>query len=304
MGDDVALHIKGDIAMTTVAVLGTGIMGAPMARNLLKQGHQVRVWNRTTSRAEPLRDAGGIVAGTPAEAVESADVIITILTDGEAVRETMTGAAAGLRPGQIWAQMSTVGPAALAPLAELAGEHGLVFVDAPVQGTKQPAESGQLIILAAGPADARPVLQPLFDAMGRRTEWLGEDGASGAGTRLKLAGVNYAIALTAVLGESLALAKGLGTDPKLFVDLITGGPLDSAYFQAKTKALLEGDLSPSFTLANAEKDLRLVSQAAAAHGVRLDLTPAAVERFRRAIDQGHGDQDMAAAYLASFDPHR
>ncbi|MFG2006051.1 NAD(P)-dependent oxidoreductase [Spirillospora sp. NPDC048911] len=286
--------------MPTVALLGTGIMGAAMARNLLKEGLAVNVWNRTRAKAEPLSADGAVVAGSPAEAVEGADVIITVLNDGDGVLAAMESAAPGLRSGQIWAQMSTVGLAALDPLAALASEHGLTFVDAPVQGTKQPAEEGQLVILAAGPEAVRPALEPVFGAMGKKTLWLGSDGAEGAATRLKLAGVNYAIATTSIIGESIALTKALGLDPALFGEVVTGGPLDSPYLQAKLKAILSDDLTPSFTVRNAEKDTRLITEAAIKAGVRLDMTEAAGERFRRALTLGHGDEDMAASYFASF----
>ncbi|GLZ15689.1 dehydrogenase [Actinomadura sp. NBRC 104425] len=285
--------------MPSVAVLGTGIMGAPMARNLARAGLEVRVWNRTRSRAEPLAADGATVADSPAQAVDGADVVITMLSDGEAVHAAMSQAASALRPGQVWAQMSTVGVNALRPLADLAAEHGVTFVDAPVQGTKQPAEQGKLVILAAGPQKARAVLEPVFGAVGQKTLWLAEDGAAGAGTRLKMATVSYAISLTAVLGEVLALVKALDLDPALFGEVVTGGPLDSPYLQAKMKSILAGDFAPSFTVANAEKDTRLISEAAAAAGVRVDMNEAAGERFRRAKAKGHADDDMAGAYFAS-----
>ncbi|GAA4151085.1 NAD(P)-dependent oxidoreductase [Actinomadura keratinilytica] len=286
--------------MPSVAVLGTGIMGAPMARNLARAGLEVRVWNRTRSRAEPLAEDGAAVADSPAQAVDGADVVITMLSDGEAVRAAMAQAASALRPGQVWAQMSTVGVNALRPLADLAAEHGVTFVDAPVQGTKQPAEQGKLIILAAGPQEARATLEPVFGAVGQKTLWLAEDGAAGAGTRLKMATVSYAISLTAVLGEVLALVKALDLDPALFGEVVTGGPLDSLYLQAKMKSILAGDFAPSFTVANAEKDTRLISEAAAAAGVRVDMNEAAGERFRRAKANGHADDDMVGAYFASY----
>jgi 3-hydroxyisobutyrate dehydrogenase len=212
----------------------------------------------------------------------------------------MSAAAPGLRAGQVWAQMSTVGLHGVRPLAELAAEHGLTFVDAPVQGTRQPAEQGKLIILAAGPQSARDVLEPVFGALGQRTLWLDEDGASAKGSTLKMATVSYGISLTAVIAESLALAKGLGLDPDLVRQVVTGGPLDSDYFQAKSRAMLEGDFTPSFTVRNAEKDTELITSAGESAGVRLDVVAAVRERFRRAIDAGHGDEDMAATWYASF----
>ncbi|MEO3869187.1 NAD(P)-dependent oxidoreductase [Nonomuraea sp. B12E4] len=287
--------------MTTVAVLGTGLMGAPMARNLARAGLRVRVWNRTKAKAEPLAEAGAVVAGSPAEAVEGADVIITILTDGDAVHAAMSAAAPALRAGQVWAQMSTVGLAAIDRLAALAAEHGPTFVDAPVQGTRQPAEQGKLVILAAGAESARPVLDPIFDVLGQRTLWLAGDGAGGAGTKLKMATVSCGISMTAVVAEALALARGLGLDPDLVRQVIAGGPMDSPYFQAKARAILEDDYTPSFTVRNAEKDTRLIVQAGESAGVRMDVIAAAGERFRRAEAQGHGEDDMAATYFAGFD---
>ncbi|WP_084957883.1 NAD(P)-dependent oxidoreductase [Thermoactinospora rubra] len=283
--------------MTSVTMLGTGIMGAAMARNLAGAGLKVTAWNRTRDRALPLEGDGVTVAADPAEAVAGADVVITMLSDGRAVEEAVTAAAEGLRAGQIWAQMSTVGVAATDRLAALAREHGLVYVDAPVQGTRQPAEQGKLVVLAAGPQEARETLAPVFDAVGSRTLWVGE---AGAATRLKLATVAFGISLTAALGEALALAKALGLDPALFGEVVGGGPMDSPYVQAKMKAILGGDYEPSFTVANAEKDTRLIAEAAEGAGIRADVAVAAGERFRRAMARGHGDKDMAAGHLADL----
>ncbi|SPT59565.1 NAD(P)-dependent oxidoreductase [Actinomadura madurae] len=286
--------------MTQIAVLGTGIMGAPMARNLLRNGHQVAAWNRTRDRAEPLAADGAAVADSPAGAVRDAEVVITMLNDADTALSVMKDAVPALRSGQVWAQMGTVGVADVPALAGFAAEHELTFVDSPVQGTKQPAEQGKLMILAAGPQRAREVLEPVFGAVGARTLWLDEDGASGAGTRLKLAAVSYAISLTSVVAESVALAEGLGLDPALLGEVLTGGPLDSVYLQMKMKAMLAGDFEPSFAVRNAEKNTRLIHESAASAGIRVDVNDAAGTRFRRVIEQGHGDEDMAATYRASF----
>lgn len=151
------------------------------------------------------------------------------------------------------------------------------------------------MVLAAGSSSRRPLLQPLFDAIAKRVLWVNEQ--PGAGSRLKLALNSWVLALTHGAAESLALAKGLGLDPALVVELVSGGPLDSGYFQAKTQAMLSGDYSPSFTLANALKDAELMVAAAHKVGVRLDLAEAGIQRFQRALDLGHADKDMAASYL-------
>lgn len=282
-----------------VAVLGTGVIGFPVARNLAAKGFTVRAWNRTPSKAEELTGHGVQVTDTPAGAVEGADVVVTVLKDGPAVSDTIKAAEPGLREGAVWVQMSTVGED-VESLAAFAADRGLVFVDAPVQGTRQPAENAQLVVMAAGPQSARPRVQPLFDAIGKRTLWVGDDGASGAASRLKLVLNTWVVALTHGVGEALALAKGLGVDPAHFVDVVTGGPMDNGYFQLKSAAILAGDFSPSFTVDNAEKDARLVVAAAERAGVRVDSTAAGQARFARASAQGHGGEDMAAGYFASF----
>ncbi|MGE3285821.1 MAG: NAD(P)-dependent oxidoreductase [Pseudonocardia sp.] len=283
----------------TVALLGTGIMGAGMARNILAAGLPLRVWNRTAARAAPLGAAGATVAATPADAVRDADVVVTMLGDGGHVVAVMEQAADGLVPGQVWAQTTTVGVAPHAELVALAARRGLLLVDAPVVGTRAPAEHGQLLVLAAGPPQARATVEPVFDAIGRATNWLAEDAGGAAATRLKLVVNSWVLALTAGVGEALALADGLGVDPQAFLDTVTGGPLDLPYLQAKAAAIRKGDWTPSFSAANAAKDGGLIVAAAQAADVRLDVAPAAAQRFRRTVELGHGEDDMAANYLAS-----
>ncbi|MFF8861369.1 NAD(P)-dependent oxidoreductase [Streptomyces sp. NPDC015139] len=286
----------------TVSVLGTGIMGAAMARNLCRAGFAVRVWNRTREKAEPLADDGAQVAGTPAEAVEGADVVLTMLHDGNTVLDVMREAAPGLRPGAVWAQCTTAGIDLAADLAAFAAGRGLVLYDAPVLGTRQPAEAGQLTVLAAGPEEGREKVTPVFDAVGAKTLWTGDDPGAGSASRLKLVANSWVLAATAATGEVLALAKALGVDPHTFFDLIEGGPLDMGYLRAKAALVLDGKLSPaSFAVATAEKDARLIVEAGEGNGVRLDVAAATAERFARAAAQGHADEDMAAAYFASFD---
>ncbi|MDL2074930.1 NAD(P)-dependent oxidoreductase [Streptomyces sp. GXMU-J15] len=286
----------------TVAVLGTGIMGAAMARNLARAGHRVRAWNRTRAKAEPLTADGVLVADGPAEAVRDADVVLTILHDGPAALDVMRQAAGGLRPGTAWVQSTTAGLDALPGLADFAGEHALVLYDAPVLGTRQPAEAGRLTVLAAGPVEGREKVTPVFDAVGARTVWTGDDGAEGTATRLKLVANSWVIAATAATGETLALSRALGVDPQQFFDLIAGGPLDMGYLRAKAGLVLEERLSPpQFAVSTAAKDARLIVEAGERGGVRLDVAAAGAARLERAAAQGHGEEDMAAAYFASFD---
>ncbi len=286
----------------TVTVLGTGIMGAAMARNLLKAGHTVRAWNRTRAKAGPLAADGAHVAGTPAEAVESADVVLT-----HAVRRTRHPGdharrrSGALPRGAVWAQCTTSGIEDVAGLAAFARDHGLRFYDAPVLGTRKPAEDGQLTVLAAGPADGRDTVTPVFDAVGARTVWTGEDGAAASATRLKLVANSWVLAVTAAAGETLALARALDVDPDAFFGLIADGPLDMGYLHAKAQLILEERLSPAqFAVKTAAKDAALIVRAGERNGARLDVAAASARRLERAAAQGHGDEDMAAGYFASF----
>jgi len=280
----------------TVAVLGTGLMGAPIARNLSRKGFTVRAWNRTPAKAQALASDGILAFDDPTDTVRGADVIVTVLNDGPNVHALMEAVAPSLPLGTVWLQLSTVGIDAIASLAALAARHGLNFYDAPVQGTRQPAEQGQLVVLASGPLDGRAAAQPVFDAIGKRTLWVSDQ--AGTSSRLKLALNNWAFALTHGLAESLRLAEGLGVDPALVVDVVTGGPMDSGFFQIKAAAMLADDYTTSFSIANAVKDAKLVVDAAAQAGVQLDGAQAGLRRFERALAGGHGHADMAASYLA------
>ena len=278
-----------------VAVLGTGIMGAPIARNIAKRGHEVTAWNRTREKAE--RVEGLEVAGTPADAVEGAGLVLTMLADGDAVEDVMTdGALDAMRDDAVWIQASTVGIAATERLAKLAGNRGVAFVDAPVLGTKKPAEDAQLIVLASGPSDALERARPVFDAIASKTLELGE---AGTGTRLKLVLNSWVLAITEATAETIGLAEALGVDPAKFLEVIEGGPLDSPYARTKARMILEEDFPPSFPLALALKDARLVLEAAERHGFDAALTDAIARKMEQATEMGHGGEDMAATFFAS-----
>lgn len=279
-----------------VAVLGTGLIGAAVARNLARKGFQTRAWNRSLEKARPLAVDGVDIHEHPADAVRDAGTIVTVLKDGAAVKEAMGAALPAIRKGAVWLQLSTVGHEAIDALAEWARNNGMVFYDAPVQGTRQPAEQGRLLILACGPQERRETAQSVFDAIGQRTLWL--SGEAGASSRLKLALNSYVFALTHGIAEALAIAKALGVDPALAVEAVTGGPLDSGYFQAKAAAMLQGDYSTSFSVTNAVKDAQLVADALAQAGVQAEIAQASLARFQRTLDAGHGDKDIAASFIA------
>jgi 3-hydroxyisobutyrate dehydrogenase len=286
--------MTSDPTRPVVAVLGTGIMGAPMARNIAASGLEVRAWNRSRAKAEPLADAGVTVADTPAAAAAGADVLITMLFDLPAVTEVAPAALDALAPDALWLQMSTVGAAGTRTLAALADGHGVTYVDAPVAGTKAPAEQGTLVVLASAAPAVRPRCAPVFDAVGSRTVWV--DG-NGAATALKLVVNSWVAALIEGLAEAVALAERAGLDPQQFLDTIKGGPTDTPYAQLKGAAMLARDFTPSFTLAGAVKDTGLILELAAEVGVELAVTDAVHRHMARAAELGHGDDDMAATFL-------
>ncbi len=274
-------------------------MGAPIARSLLGADFPVRVWNRTAERAQALAGDGAYVASSPAEAVAAAEIVLTMLADGDAVMQAMTGAdgaASALRPDSVWIQMATVGLDWTRRLAAVAAERGAQFVDAPVSGSVGPAADGALIVLASGPDDARARVEPVFDAIGQRTLWLGP---AGNGTALKLALNNWLAVNVEGLAETLALSKTLGLDPRQFLEAIEGGPLASPYALTKGQAMLEADFSPAFTLRLATKDVRLALAAAAEHGLELPLTGALQPRWDEAVADGHGDDDIASVFASA-----
>lgn len=278
---------------TVVALLGTGTMGAGMARNLAAAGLEVRVWNRSPEKARPLAEAGCTVAGSAAEAANGADVVITMLFDADSVAETIEAAAPA--SGTVWAQMSTVGVAGTDRLATWALQQSLEFVDAPVLGTKQPAEQGTLTVLASGPAEAADVLKPVFDAVGARTMWVGE---AGAGTRLKLVANGWVLAVLEGIAEAISTARAFGLDPNLFLEAVAGGALDAPYVGMKGRAMLAGSYDPAFSLSGALKDAGLISEAAREAGVEPAIVEVAQRYLKAAEDAGHGDLDMSAILLA------
>lgn len=291
----VAENTAETTARPTVAVLGTGIMGTGMARSTASAGLPTTVWNRTRERAEPLADVAR-VAGSPAEAVRGADVVVVMLMDADAVLDVLAQAEPGLAQDAVVVQTSTIGPEGTRRVAAWAAERGVALVDAPVLGTKGPAEKGELVVLASGPIDARERARPVFEAVGARTV---EQGEVGAGSALKLACNNLVATLVESVAESLVLARSLGVDPHLVLEAVRGGAMDSPYVQLKGGAMLEDALDePAFPLAGAAKDTRLIVEAARSAGVELAVAEAVQRRFAAAVEAGQGGADLAATYRA------
>lgn len=278
--------------MTNVTVLGTGLMGSGMARSLARAGEQVTVWNRTPDKALPLADAGARVAVELADAVSGAQVVLTMLFDTDAVEGVMTQALPAMSEDAVWVQCSTVGLDGTARLARLADRHDIGFVDAPVLGTRQPAEQGKLIVLAAGPERVRQQVGPVLDAIGSRTVWVGEH--AGHGHRVKLAANSWVLSVIGATAQGIALTKQLGLDPALFLEAIAGGPLDCEYAQLKGKTMIVGDFAPAFTLGGAVKDSALIVEALQAAGCDDRLMRALNALFEDGAKAGLEAEDMAA----------
>jgi 3-hydroxyisobutyrate dehydrogenase len=284
--------------VSSVAVLGTGIMGSAMARNLARAGLETTAWNRTRERAEPLAGDGVQIADSAADAAAGAEATITMLTNADAVREVITdgGALEAMSGHGIWIQSSTIGISATEEFVGLADQRGVPFLDAPVSGTKQPAEAGQLVVLASGDQEALERCEPVFEAIGQKIVWLGD---AGAGMRMKLVTNNRLDSLMAELAETIALAEGLNADPRRFLEVIEGGAMDFPYAHVKGKEMIERSFEPSFPLRHAHKDARLVLEAAERKEIDLPLARGVEQRFREAEEMGYGEEDIAAVFEAS-----
>lgn len=278
--------------MTSVAVLGTGIMGAGMARNMLRAGLDVTVWNRSVEKAKPLADDGATVAGSAAEAVSGVDVVVTMLFDTDAVAAVMEQAAGSVRDGAVWVQASTVGVEGTERLHELAQRHGIAYLDVPMLGTKAPAENGQLVVLASGPSSWRSTVDPVFDAIGARTQWIGE--TVGDASKVKLAANAWIGVMVNGVAQSIALARGLGIDPQQFLDAVSGQAVDAPYVQMKGKAMIADEHPVSFELDGVIKDTDLILAALRSSGVDTTLATAVRDRLAVASAAGYGDDDMSA----------
>jgi 3-hydroxyisobutyrate dehydrogenase len=262
-----------------------------MARSALRAGIPTIVWNRSKGSIRDLEQAGAEVADTAADAVRRAGIVVTMVTDGDAVGSIAReqGMLAALQPGAIWAQMSTIGVAATDKLADLVRTQrpDVTFLDAPVSGSRDPAERGELTIFFSGPQEARPRVTPLFNAVGQRTMWVGP---VGAGSRLEVVNnVLLAFASEAVV-TSMAVGHRLGLPTETIVNAFSGSPLLSPWQESKLQRLVKGDYSAQFSLANALKDVRLALQVS--NDDQFVALAGLAEEWQRALAHGFGDDDL------------
>jgi 3-hydroxyisobutyrate dehydrogenase len=279
-----------------IAVLGAGIMGSPMARNLARAGFGTIVWNRSPAASAALADAGVQAAPSPAEAVRGAAIVLTMLPTADVVTSVVldSGLLDAFERNAIWAQMGTLGIAETERIAARVRETrpDIRFVDAPVSGSKGPAERGQLVILASGPRDAQPVLERPFAAMGRKTVWLGE---AGQGTRMKIVLNAYMAILVEGAAEALELASRFGIGHAELQQALAGGPLEAPIVAAKMQKMVAGDYAPEFPLVWALKDVDLALAAAGPNPP--PLVAALSPSWHATVNAGHGREDVSAARL-------
>jgi 3-hydroxyisobutyrate dehydrogenase len=272
-------------------------MGAGMARALRRGGHEVVVWNRTRAKAEPLADDGISVAESVGEAVQGADVVMTMLFDADATLSVREELMAALGDDAVWLQAGTVGPDSQRQIAE--GAKGRML-DAPVVGTKKPAEEGKLVALVSGPAALVDNARLVLDAISAKTIVVGDE--IGSASSLKLVCNAWIAVLTTGTAQSIGFAERLGVDPALFLQVIGGGPADSPYAQLKGQAMVEGEYATSFAVDGLAKDLALMEDAARRAHFPDELFAAVRDLFERASAEGHGKEDIAAVRFVFNDP--
>jgi 3-hydroxyisobutyrate dehydrogenase len=282
-----------------VTVLGVGLLGSPVAVNLRRCGFDVTVWNRTAEKATTLAAEGCRPCVVLSDAVAEADAVITLLTDGAATEQVLVegGALEAMRRDALLVQSGTIGIAATRRVAAAAAAAGITMVDAPVSGSRVPAERGELIVLAGGDSAGRALADPLLAAIGKRTLWAG---GVGDGMRLKLVVQTWLVTVLEALAETVALAETAGLDPAFFLQAIADGPLDLPYAHLKGGAMRDRAFTPAFPLQLVPKDARLARELlgddASKVAPMLDLV---LERAATAIADGHGDDDMAAIFYAT-----
>ncbi len=282
------------LTATRVAFLGLGMMGLPMALNLVRHGFDVVGYNRTAAKGEPMKAAGGSLAATPAEAVAGADFVITMLTDPAAVAAVATGEHGFLkacRPGTIWLECSTIGPTAAREFAAAAADQGVTFLDAPVLGSIQPATDGTLTFVVGGDAEAVVRATPVMEAMGKKVLHMG---GVGMGAAAKVISNAVTAALVAAVGEGLALGERMGLDREALAGLLENGPVSSPIVKLKLPLMVQEDYSPAFLLKLMEKDLGLALHEAHRLGAALPVISGTHTEYGGARAAGMGELDFAA----------
>jgi 3-hydroxyisobutyrate dehydrogenase len=278
-----------------VAFLGLGIMGRPMAANLVRAGFDLSVWTRTREKASAFAEEhGAAAADTPADAAAGADAVVSVVPDAPEVEQVLLGpggAAEELRAGALCVDMSTIAPTAARSIGERLAERGLAFLEAPVSGSRPRAEDGTLTVMAGGEASEFERARPLLEAMGERIVHVGP---AGHGQLSKLLTNTMGAVNAAALAEALTVVRRAGIDPDAFLSVAGASSAGSTMLLLKGRPMLEGDFEPLFKLEHMLKDVRHCLSEARALGIELRLGQLAERLYARAAEAGHGEQDFAA----------
>jgi len=285
------------VSSPRIGFIGLGLMGRPMAMNLLKAGHSLTVWNRTSSRARELVAAGATLAKNPREAAAASDILFTIVSDPPALEEVLwgqqgnnDGAMAGLRPGSIYIDSSTVAPALTRRVAAVCAEHGVRYLDAPVTGGDWGAREGNLVFMIGGAADTLREAEPVLGVLGKKWFHLGPNGA---GQTVKLA-MNAILALqVGAMAEALALVNKAGLKGEQLIEVMQSSMARSGVLDIKAPLMVTGDFKPSFPLRLMHKDLGLALDLANQLGVALPATAAAREVYNYVKGTSPNDLDYS-----------
>jgi 3-hydroxyisobutyrate dehydrogenase len=282
--------------ISSVAFLGLGAMGAPMARNLMKAGFALRVWNRGAERSRVFESSGATVCHSITEAVRGASFVVSIVADDEASRSVMLdegGVLANASPGTVVIDSSTNTPALAGSLAQAAAARGLAYLDAPVAGSVPQATSGELVFMVGGDAAALAAAQPLLGAMGRQAIHIG---ASGHGATIKLINNMLSAVMNTALAEAVMVARAAGLDPEPVTQLLNEGPAGSRLTRTKLPKVFRRDFAPQFQLGLMEKDMRYFIALAQDLDRPVPLASLARSQLQAARVAGFGELDVSAVY--------
>jgi 3-hydroxyisobutyrate dehydrogenase len=277
--------------MLKIGIIGTGFLGKAVAKRLLDTGHKVIVYNRTRNKTESLKNLGAIVADTPKDLAQNCDLVITIVKDSDAVESVSfdkNGIIDGKHEGLTVADMSTVNPISSKKIAKKFLENGISMIDTPVMGGPNLAEKGELVVMVGGKKDVYEKYKHVFDHIGNKTFYLGENGS---GHAMKLA-MNLQISMLALaLSEGITLTKRAGLDPKLFLDILNSTYFKTGMSEIKGPKMINGNFEPSFTLKMMKKDLDTINTTAKELGTSLPMATLANEIYQNAIANGLGELD-------------
>ena len=277
-----------------VGFIGLGIMGLNMAKRILSSGYPLTVYNRTMSHAGPLIATGANLAKTPFELAQTSDVIITMVSDDPAIESVVfkdNGMLPAMKDGKVFINMSTVSLDCVMKINTMVTKQHGVFIDAPVSGSKTPAEQGTLVILCGGEKEQVDKYSPLLLTMGKKVMYAGK---AGMGTRLKLTANLLLGSMIGALSETVYFGTANGIAPELIFDMIGSSPLSSPLYTLKAQNMIHHDFTPSFPLKHQYKDLNLILGLAEALNIELPLTKAVDAVFETAVSEGKGDMDMSA----------